>query len=319
MTEVEPSTAWREVVGADEAERHQAQAEGFVAMQQRKSGKFGVGRALHRRQLAALRAQVEVVEGLPKYARQGLFTEPKSFEAWLRISNGGFNVAADKAPDVRGFSIKVLGVTGQGALGGDAKSQDFALINHERFSSATSVDFSSVVLTTGSTPGGAIRRLIGSPSLIPKVREVATALREPFSGFATHDFYSAAPIAFGPYAVRVRLAAASDQIDGTASQDWGADLYRRLATAPLVYELQVQFFADEATTPIEDASAIWTTPYLTVARLTVPQQQPDDEFATTVEASKFDPWNALVEHRPLGEVMRARKVAYYASQQARGQ
>src|SRR5689334_9615681 len=100
MTQVEPSTAWREVVGADEAERHKLQAEGFVAMQQRKSGKFGVGRALHRRQVAALRAQLEVVDGLPEYARQGLFAGPGSFEAWLRISNGGFNVAADKAPDV---------------------------------------------------------------------------------------------------------------------------------------------------------------------------------------------------------------------------
>jgi len=88
--------------------------------------------------------------------------------------------------------------------------------------------------------------------------------------------------------------------------------------APLVYELQVQFFQDEATTPIEDAAASWATPYLTVARLTVPQQEPDEEFAKTVEGARFDPWNALVEHRPLGEVMRARKVAYFASQQARG-
>ncbi|MFI5733248.1 hypothetical protein ACIA49_24260 [Kribbella sp. NPDC051587] len=318
MTEVEPSTEWREVVGADEEERHQEQAAGFVAMQQRKSGKFGVGRALHRRQLAALRAQLEVVDGLPEYARQGLFAVPATFEAWLRISNGGFNVAADKAPDVRGFSIKVLGVTGQGALGGAAKSQDFALINHEHFSSATSKDFSGVVLATGSTPGGAIRRLISAPSLIPKVREVVVGIREPFSGFATHDFFSAAPVAFGPYAVRVRLAAASDQVDSTASEDWSADLYRRLAVAPLVHELQVQFFQDEATTPIEDASASWSTPYLTVARLTIPQQEPDEEFAKTVEDSRFDPWNALVDHRPLGEVMRARKVAYFASQQARG-
>ncbi|MFB6726684.1 hypothetical protein ACFCV3_41325 [Kribbella sp. NPDC056345] len=317
MTEVEPSTAWREVVGADEEERHRRQAEGFVAMQVRKSGKYGVGRALHRRQVAALRARVEIAEGLPEYARQGLFARPGSFEAWLRVSNGGFNVAADKAPDVRGFSIKILGVSGQGALGGEAKSQDFALINHEHFSSATSEDFSGVVLTTGSTPGGAIRRLIGSPSLVPKVREVITAIRTPFTGFATQDFFSAAPVAFGPYAVRVRLAAASDQVDPAAAQDWGADLFRRLAVAPLGYELQVQFFQDEATTPIEDASATWSTPYLTVARLIVPQQEPDDEFAKTVEAARFDPWNALVEHRPLGEVMRARKVAYFASQQAR--
>ncbi|MFC9691480.1 hypothetical protein ACFTSF_23190 [Kribbella sp. NPDC056951] len=317
MTQVEPSTAWREVVGSDEKARHQRQAEGFVAMQQRKSGKYGVGRALHRRQVAALRARVDVAEGLPDYARQGLFAQPASFEAWLRVSNGGFNVAADKTPDVRGFSIKILGVTGQAALGGEAKSQDFALINHEHFSSATSKDFSGVVLTTGSTPGAAIRRLITSPSLLPKVREVVTAIRTPFTGFATQDFFSAAPVAFGPYAVRVRLAAASDQVDPAAPQDWGADLFRRLAVAPLVYELQVQFFQDEASTPIEDASATWSTPYQTVATLTVPQQEPDDEFTKTVESARFDPWNALVEHRPLGEVMRARKVAYYASQQAR--
>jgi hypothetical protein len=32
----------------------------------------------------------------------------------------------------------------------------------------------------------------------------------------------------------------------------------------------------------------------------------------------FDPWHALVEHTPLGGVMRARKEAYFASTQERG-
>jgi hypothetical protein len=35
-------------------------------------------------------------------------------------------------------------------------------------------------------------------------------------------------------------------------------------------------------------------------------------------AAKFDPWNAVVAHRPLGEVIRARKVAYRPSQLGRG-
>jgi hypothetical protein len=37
-----------------------------------------------------------------------------------------------------------------------------------------------------------------------------------------------------------------------------------------------------------------------------------------VEAAIFDPWGALMEHRPLGDVMRARKVVYYASEKERG-
>ena len=31
-----------------------------------------------------------------------------------------------------------------------------------------------------------------------------------------------------------------------------------------------------------------------------------------------DPWEALLAHKPLGEVMRARKVAYGGSQKSRG-
>jgi hypothetical protein len=94
-------------------------------------------------------------------------------------------------------------------------------------------------------------------------------------------------------------------------------VYERLADAPLDYDVQVQFFVDEQSTPIEDASVAWDAPYETVGRLTIGRQKPDPAFAAEVEAAVFDPWNAKAEHRPLGEVMRARKVAYFASQQHR--
>jgi hypothetical protein len=146
-----------------------------------------------------------------------------------------------------------------------------------------------------------------------------------FTGFATEPMYSAAPIACGPYAVRVRLLPASDKPLPDASNDWAADIGRQLAAGPLVHELQLQFFVDEQRTPIEDASVNWTedvAPYLTVARLTIPQQALDDPAAGAlfkeVEQAVFDPWDALAEHRPLGDVMRARKVVYFASEKTRG-
>ena len=37
-----------------------------------------------------------------------------------------------------------------------------------------------------------------------------------------------------------------------------------------------------------------------------------------VERLRFDPWGGLAAHRPLGEIMRARKAAYFHSQKARG-
>lgn len=41
------------------------------------------------------------------------------------------------------------------------------------------------------------------------------------------------------------------------------------------------------------------------------------ELADAIEQAAFDPWKALAEHRPLGDVMRARKVVYFESQQGR--
>ncbi|MFI5711275.1 hypothetical protein [Kribbella sp. NPDC051620] len=313
----EPSTEWREVIDPGEAARHEAQGEAFAEMQGRKDEKFGVGRALHRKQVAALRATLEVPGDLPAHAKQGIFAIANKYDAWLRLSNGGFNRAPDSTPDIRGFSIKVLGVSGKGALGGEAASQDFALINHERFSSPTSEDFTKVVTTGGSTPGKLLLRVLKDPGMIPELKTVQKALKEPFSGFATQDFFSAAPIAFGPYAVRVKLAATSTEVNAQAKEDWAADIYQRLDQAPLTYDFQVQFFTDEQRTPIEDASRIWDAPYLTVGKLTIPRQHPEPAFGKEVDSARFDPWNALVEHRPLGEVMRARKVAYFASQQHR--
>ncbi|MET1072865.1 MAG: hypothetical protein ABWY11_09500 [Umezawaea sp.] len=310
----EPSTAWREVVDPDEERRHAWQAEQFAAMQLRKSAKFGTGRALHRRQRLALRAVLEVPADLPEPAGHGVFAAEASYDVLLRLSNGGFDVAPDDKADIRGFAIKVLGVRGESVFGGPAAAQDFALINHERFSSSTSDEFTAITTGAGAGPVGVLKAVVHRPRLVGGLAEVVGAVRKPFGGFATEDFFSAAPIACGPYAARVRLRAAATEVTPGATQDWPTAVYGRLANGPLEHEFQLQFFLDERRTPIEDAAAVWDSPYVTVARLVIPSQEPDEAFAAEVEAARFDPWNALVEHRPLGEVMRARKVAYRPSQ-----
>ena len=66
---------------------------------------------------------------------------------------------------------------------------------------------------------------------------------------------------------------------------------QRLAAGPLHWDLELQFFVDEATTPIEDASRTWPdaeTPIVTVARLTLPQQGADMASAEA-EAAKWPP------------------------------
>ncbi len=323
-----PSTEWRETVASDEATRFAGYAEQFVELQKRKSAKYGKGRALHRKQLLALRASFEVLPELPEYARHGLFSRPATYDAWVRLSNGGTDRARDATPDIRGFAIKVRGVSGPGALGKATEAQDFLLINQEKFAFPKSDEFVGLVVAASRGNGALFKYLAGQYGLFGALKFMAkfvAALGRKFSGFATERMYSATPIACGPYAARVRLLPARDKPLADASADWKADLGRQLASGPLVHELQLQFFVDERRTPIEDASVDWAedvAPYVTVARLSIPQQALDDAAAVALnkeaEAAVFDPWDALAEHRPLGDVMRARKAVYFASQQARG-
>jgi len=125
--------------------------------------------------------------------------------------------------------------------------------------------------------------------------------------------------------VRVRLNPVGAEPILGGKLDWAADFRRHLAKGPLHFDIQLQFYTDPKTTPIEDASQDWPeaeAPYVTVAKLTIPPQDTEgptaQEFMKAVEASKFDPWWALAEHRPLGEIMRSRKVAYRLSQEFRG-
>jgi hypothetical protein len=113
----------------------------------------------------------------------------------------------------------------------------------------------------------------------------------------------------------VRLKPVGDPPRRGFGVDIARDMRRRLASGPLAWDLELQFFVDEATTPIDDGTKAWPdaeTPILTVARLTL-----ESEATVDLETATFDPWRGLVAHRPLVEVMRARKVAYSASQKGR--
>ncbi|MBV7455837.1 catalase [Acidovorax sp. sif1233] len=325
-TTVAPSTDWKEVVAPDEARRFAGYARQFAELQARKSHKYGNGRGLHRKQLTAARGQLQVLGDLPAFASHGLFAQPAQYDVRVRLSNGGMDKASDRKPDIRGFSFSVLGVKGDSALGnGPAKSQDFTLINQEKFAFPQSGEFVDFVVAASHGGGALIKFLVQRHGLLGAARQIAKTAKtfgRPFGGFAAHAVHSAAPIACGPYAVRVRLVphVANGAPVTQVQDDWNAEFSTRLRQQDLVWDLQLQPFVDEATTPIEDASVDWPTPYTTVARLTLPRQDPaaDPALAAEVEAAVFDPWQALAAHRPLGDVMRARKVVYFESQKGRG-
>jgi hypothetical protein len=248
-------------------------------MQKGKSQEFGKGRALHRKQIIALRATFDVLPDLPEPARHGLFAAAGRHDAWIRLSNGSADRAADVKSDIRGFAIKVFCVSGPSAIGSqDTASQDVLLINHSAFAFAKSDEFVGLTLATIKGAGALLKHLWKRYGLLAGIGlsgRLARIVAKPFGSFACETFYSAAPIACGPYAARLRLIPVGDPPPTEYTQDWARDLKSRLTHAQLTFDFQLQFFSNESCTPIEDASIDWQeamAPYVTVARLTIHRQ-----------------------------------------------
>jgi hypothetical protein len=66
--------------------------------------------------------------------------------------------------------------------------------------------------------------------------------------------------------------------------------------------------------PIESASVKWPeelSPYIPVARLWLPHQRFDsDDHLAFADVLRYNPWQSLPEHKPLGNSDRARRPMY---------
>jgi hypothetical protein len=103
------------------------------------------------------------------------------------------------------------------------------------------------------------------------------------------------------------------------------ELADRLRKGDLMFDFLVQFYIDDTRTPIEDTSLPWKpddTPFVKLARVRIPRCDLDaphtSALSEAVERLSFTPWHTIDDHRPLGNVMRARRVAYQASSTLRG-
>lgn len=318
-----PSTDWRESVVEGEDEKFARFAEQIVGLARSRGGK---DRALHAKSHANLRARLSVVNDLPVHARQGLFEKAGEHRVYLRFSNGSGGRNHDGAGDVRGLAMKVLDVDGKKVLG-DARTQDFLLIHEDTIAVRTPDEFVALVLAAANqkTLVSELRRTLGLVRTAQLLFAIARGLPTKPKHSVDRTYYSAVPIAFGPYAAKLALAPLHPR---DASQRARKEpnylrdhLFERVSRAPLRYELRAQFFED-ASTPIEDPTRKWPTPYVVVAHLDIPVQAPRStgglELDRFVETLSFDTWHALEAHRPIGAMQRARKHAYFASTQLRG-
>lgn len=330
---VNPSTDWKEEIPAGEDARLEALAQRLAVLQRRRAQGGAPTRSLHVKGHLGVEGTFEVLGDLPAHARVGLFAAPATYRTYVRFSNGTGRRQADRKPDVRGVALKLLGVPGKKVISGmeTARTQDF-LLNRDRtqpFSLPEDfVWFIEAAEAPALLPLKALLRF-GPVRGAALVRGLLRGLGQPIVSVATTAFFSGLPIRYGELACKYALF--PHDVDppgakpGKTPDHLGEELAARLAKGPVRYDFKVQFFVSEALTPIEEAAREWReadSPFLTVARLTLPAQDVRSEHGRAlgerIEALSFDPWHTLECFRPLGKMMRARNHAYRLATQARG-
>jgi hypothetical protein len=329
---VEPKTTWSEEIADGEDATLLAFAERLRDMQKHAGGGGKSMRALHAKGNLGVRAMFTVLPNLPSPVQAGLFAHPSTYKAYVRFSNGAGKRQSDKAGDVRGIAIKVLGVPGKKIIPGleDAQTQDFLMIRSRTMPFRSVHEFVSVVTAAAGSPLVALPKILWALGIgrgLSLLSALSRGLGQPMTSLATTPYYSPAPIRMGDYAARFQLVpreAAGTPLPRTGPDFLGDELAERLRKGQVEYDFQVQLYTDADTTPIEDPTREWsyerskpiTVATLTLGRLGESAAQ-DAKVSELIEELSFDPWHALPAHKPIGELMRARNPAYRLSTQER--
>jgi len=330
-----PYTPDVETVQPDEAEDVAALREIFAELRAFAFDKHRHGlRDAHAKSHGVLAATLRIHDDLPGELRQGLFAHPRELPVIIRFSTAPGDIVPDGVGAARGMAIKVLDVDGEKVLPGQARTQDFLLVNHPTISSGNVHTYrrdQALLLKASKAPEeaqlAATSLLRAGAGLLRKVGINRTGGPAGQAMAHTHllgeTYYSQGALRFGEYVAKVAAAPVSanlTRLHGQRVSTLDASALRDLTSAFFagergVWELRAQLATDLGVTPVEDASVPWpqdVTPYRAVATLTV---EPQDSYSPqrrvyADDDLSFNPWHCLLEHQPLGSIQRVRRPVY---------
>lgn len=280
-------------------------------------------RDAHPKAHGCVKAEFHVLDALPDRMAKGIFIPGKTYQAWIRFSNGSSDpTRADIKKDARGMAIKVLGVPGQKLLEDEnqASTQDFIMINNPVFFDNDPARYLSFMQDANSD--SFYGKLLIPFALGPKGTLIALNMTsKTISNPLQTRYWSMVPYQLGNGADRQAVkysakacSATTDLIPDKPGHNFLRDALRnRLHEGDACMEFLVQP-RTSSSMEVEDSMTEWQeaqAPFYQVATIRIPRQVFDtpeqNEFC---ENLSFNPWHALPEHKPLGVTNRLRKIIY---------
>jgi hypothetical protein len=297
-------------------------------------------RPVHAKSHGLLRAKLTIQGDVPEQYRQGLFAEPGTFDAIVRLSTTPGDILPDSVSSPRAWAIKVIGTPeAAGTLPGHEQhhTQDFLCQTGKAFGVADAEAFlkQTLFFEKHATDSATLKEAVSTAarlaeSAIETVGGQIGTLKKlgyPETHILGESFYSQTPLRYGNYIAKIAFLPASKNLIALKDKklehpgNYSAlrdAVVRFFKTERAEWNVCAQLATDLEKTPIEDASVVWPeelSPYVTVASLTA---EPQDAYSAARrifvdEHLSFSPWHGLLAHQPLGNINRARRFAYRAA------
>jgi hypothetical protein len=276
-------------------------------------------RQFHAKMHGCVKAKFTVLPDIPKNYQYGFLVPGKSYDAWIRMSNGSVTVVDDKKADLRGMSIKLLNVEGEMLVQDHwyPQSQDFLMVSYPILMSPKVKDVVRNVRAVCNGTKGLILFSLNPINWITLYRTLKGQKKT--DNMFSLIYYSVSPFRLGKPEQAVKYGAfpATEGLAKPANKK-DKDFLRHtmqedLTSKSVFYDFMIQFQEDAVKMPIEDVCVEWKSPWHKVARIEIPPQKFDTaELNTLGDNLSFSPWHCHKENQPLGGINRARKAAYEA-------
>jgi hypothetical protein len=294
-------------------------------------------RPVHAKSHGLLRARLTIQGDAPEQYRQGLFAAPGTFDAIVRLSTTPGDILPDSVSSPRAWAIKVIATPEAAAmLPGHEQhhTQDFLCQTGKAFGVADAEAFlkQTLFFEKHATDSATLKEAVSTAarlaeSAIETVGGKIGTLKKlgyPETHILGESFYSHTPLRYGNYIAKIAFVPASKNLIALTDKklehpgNYSAlrdAVVRFFKTERAEWNVCAQLATDLEETPIEDASAVWPeelSPYVPVARLTA---EPQEAYSAARrifvdEHLSFSPWHGLLAHQPLGNINRARRLAY---------
>lgn len=314
----------KEYIGPEEKSKHEEFAR-VIRRYQRENAEFnhGVMRGFHAKQLACAKGSFEVVGDLREELRAGVFQPGKSYPVYARFSQGLAHVLPDSKEDVKGLAIKILNVDGPKLFNSKfanlnvppSRSVDFTMTNLPTFGTKNATDFMGFAeaLQKHKDKGFLITHPVA-------LQRLSSAIKRKIGDVSVESFWSGGAFRLGQRTMKFRVAPCSETQQPPKREVtpnyYHETFQEHLDDREVCYNYFVQLQMDPYKQPIENPQEFWNeseTPSILVAKVRFDKGQDLGKNDPICERLTFHPWNTLEEHRPLGEVNRARLHIYQAS------